>query len=238
MAANGASVNHRLLCPRRFASRVPEATGAEFAALVTHDLTEPLRRIELHVDLLVEAVTAARTQEAKALANEIRHDASAAKAMAEAACHVMSGDVRRLDADHVRSLAVEATDLPPGFQLRWKEPIPAVEMPVEFAYTIRNLVRNAIKHHDRPEGVVELSYTKPWFHVTDDGPGFDSLEIAKSKGLGLRLVEQLVGGQFVVTPAQPRGTRVSFAWPIDVGCREPVADDDGTQSVTHVPEPT
>ena len=101
---------------------------------------------------------------------------------------------------------------------------------------LRNLISNAIKHHDRPAGVVRLiveddgdSYV---YSVEDDGPGIDaecqalvfkpfrsaSGSMADGSGLGLALVKRLCeqcGASVALSSpvADGRGARFSLAWP-------------------------
>lgn len=103
---------------------------------------------------------------------------------------------------------------------------------------IRNLVGNAIKHHDRPSGQIIVAardcpaddhYVE--FSVADDGPGipanmhekafgmFQTLrprDEVEGSGMGLALVKKTVeseGGRAWIEAVEPRGTRVCFTWP-------------------------
>lgn len=97
--------------------------------------------------------------------------------------------------------------------------------PTAFDLVVRNLISNAINHHDRPEGQVELRArsegSKVIFEVQDDGPGipeahrdhifdpFQKLGTSGSSGLGLSFVRsgvQAWGGDVTVHDAKPRGT--------------------------------
>lgn len=203
--------------------------GSEFAALVLHDLTEPLRRLCLHAELLDEALVPVRLQEARILASSIERDAMGAIRMVEAACEVMLCEERPMDQRTLREIVVEARDLPNGFIVSWKDSMPDVESPNQFAYALRSLVRNAMKHHDQKSGSVTISYDAPWFQVTDDGPGF--ISDAQTGGLGLKLLGQLVhlvGGDMDIRRKVPSGTRVAFTWPVIGDCREHVPDAAGT----------
>jgi len=99
-----------------------------------------------------------------------------------------------------------------------------------------NLIENAVRHHDRPNGHIVVSGTRRGeiaeFVVEDDGPGipeefrervfgmFQTLrprEETESSGIGLSIVQRVVEahhGQVRIEPAPERGTRVVVEWPI------------------------
>ncbi len=99
---------------------------------------------------------------------------------------------------------------------------------------IRNLVNNALKHHDREQGKIDI---KTWqqddyLHVlvSDDGPGIDSHYFDKifmifqtlqprdkveSSGVGLAIVKKLVeshGGVIKLESELGKGSSFSFSW--------------------------
>jgi signal transduction histidine kinase len=108
--------------------------------------------------------------------------------------------------------------------------------PLRLALT--ELVRNAVDHHDRPPGRVQVAWAlhgdRVTFTVTDDGPGiardfrhriFDlgatlaPRDPRRHAGLGLCIVAHLLtalGQDYGIRPrAQPaRGTTVFMTWPV------------------------
>ena len=124
-----------------------------------------------------------------------------------------------------------ATDLP-VLQTR--------KVPLELV--LRNLINNAIKHHDKPEGVIAVS-ARPIadgyeFAVSDDGPGiplehqqrvfamFQTLkprDEVEGSGIGLALVKKAVesmGGVVSVESDGIRGCTFRFTWPPSAGIQE------------------
>ncbi|MHB8633731.1 MAG: sensor histidine kinase [Thermoplasmatota archaeon] len=124
--------------------------------------------------------------------------------------------------------------LPPGFHARVQPGMPVVGANrVQLGLVFQNLLDNAVKHHDRASGKVEVTATArgPWvdFLVTDDGPGTgpsvdfgtDSNGLSRRPppspfGLGLALVRRAVearGGFLEVVGGAERGMSVLFSWP-------------------------
>jgi len=99
----------------------------------------------------------------------------------------------------------------------------------------RNLIGNAIQHHDRDDGKIVVSAVdqggKFEFSVADDGPGIpkedhdriftmfhraSSSERAESTGIGLALVKKIVeihGGRVWLHSPGGRGATFRFTWP-------------------------
>jgi light-regulated signal transduction histidine kinase (bacteriophytochrome) len=98
-----------------------------------------------------------------------------------------------------------------------------------------NLIGNAVKHHDRATGRIEVSLvdraTSYEFAVKDDGPGiavqhhkrvfqmFQTLrprDEVEGVGMGLPLVKKIVtarGGNVTITSGDGRGAEFHFTWP-------------------------
>jgi len=107
------------------------------------------------------------------------------------------------------------------------------KVPLELVF--RNLISNAIKHHDKSQGTIEIS-ARPIadgfeFSVKDDGPGiplehqervFAMFQTLKPKdevegtGLGLALIKKTVesvGGQVTLESDGKHGCTFRFSWP-------------------------
>jgi signal transduction histidine kinase len=104
---------------------------------------------------------------------------------------------------------------------------------------LRNLINNAIKHHDKPQGVVVVSAKRVdnvmEFSVQDDGPGippqyhetvfklFQTLkrrDEVEGSGMGLaivrKLVEQQRGSVTVDSEGNGKGSKFCFRWPLSI----------------------
>jgi hypothetical protein len=113
-----------------------------------------------------------------------------------------------------------------------------VQVPLDMV--LRNLIENAVKHHDRDTGRIVVTASPGdsavRFAVADDGPGipkewqkavfeaFKRVERAdqpEGSGMGLALVKrtvEMVGGKIELAsdPATARGTRFEVTWPLKV----------------------
>ena len=100
---------------------------------------------------------------------------------------------------------------------------------------LRNLINNAIKHHDKPRGTISIAISaKPnslEFSVADDGPGippqhyerafamFQTLQPrdkVEGSGMGLAIVRKVIesfGGSIELSANHPRGALFRFSFP-------------------------
>ncbi len=132
---------------------------------------------------------------------------------------------------------IAALSLPESFSLNRRIEIGRVSaVRTEFEIILRNLVQNAVKHHDREAGLIEVRVAEEGdllvIEVTDDGPGvapeerskiFQPLYAGKSwddgggSGLGLAFVDRIAqrwSGSVRVQPAPgQRGARFRVTLP-------------------------
>ncbi|WP_175452505.1 sensor histidine kinase [Thiohalomonas denitrificans] len=127
-------------------------------------------------------------------------------------------------------------DVPPGFRIEIHEPLPSfTALPVHLEQIFRNLLVNALQHHDRDAARIDIrarSDRKWWYvDIMDDGPGipvsaresvfkiFNTLATGSeaSSGIGLALVRKLVrryGGEVELLENIPRGSVFRIRWPV------------------------
>jgi signal transduction histidine kinase len=140
-----------------------------------------------------------------------------------------------VDTDRLVRNAFELLAPPPEFVLLTVD-LPQMEAQrVPLETVIRNLVGNAIKHHNRPNGVIRASAEDQgeWFEfsIADDGPGiavgyherifelFQTLQprdLVEGSGMGLAIVKKTVesmGGVIRVESALGAGSIFRFTWP-------------------------
>lgn len=118
-----------------------------------------------------------------------------------------------------------------------QEPMVIRTNAVPLRQVMLNLINNAIKHHDKPNGVItitaNLKHERLLFEIEDDGPGIDPQyhkevfglfttlapkDKVEGSGLGLSLVQKLVerynGSISIESPSGARGCIFRCAWPV------------------------
>lgn len=130
---------------------------------------------------------------------------------------------------------------PPGFNIFFSPSLRDIQLQkLPLHQVLLNLISNAIKHHDKNTGRVEVRVTNRGhaeyeFTVSDDGPGiprklhkkafemFQTLQPrdkVEGSGMGLALVKKIVsniGGEITMDSEVGCGTKISFTWPVQSG---------------------
>ena len=213
----------------------------EFVYVASHDLRSPLRGIADLIDWVKEDMET--TPNAKVSQNLERVTARIQRLerlIADLLSYSRAGandsEILIFEAGELVRHVLELQPLRAGFEvvldiadLR----MTAAKTPLETV--LRNLIANAVKHHDRDEGVVTISARAKGefieFSVRDDGPGiptrvqdriFKLFQTAssterQSSGVGLAVSKRMIeahGGWIVVESADgSRGTTFRFFWP-------------------------
>ncbi len=215
----------------------------EFARVASHDLRAPLRAISnlaewLQEDLAEEVSVenqnnlALLRQRAQRLDNFVVGLLNYARAGRES---IQPQTVKPVE------LIEEVVDLlspPDSFKLSIAPDIPELHTQrLLLQQVLSNLIGNAIKYHDRPDGkvMVKAEDCGDWvtFSVIDDGPGIaeeyhdcifgvfqtlSSRDDVESTGIGLSIVKKIVeqqGGTISVRSTVGKGSSFSFTWPKD-----------------------
>lgn len=217
----------------------------DFAAIISHDLKAPMRALHYMTDDLEAALADNRLDDARTKLAWIRSQSRRMSSMLAALLDYSSigRKSRALEPVDTKALVNSiASSLPleDGFNIvvegDWPE-FETLKAPLDLV--LRNLADNAIKHHDRPDGVVTMSARDTpdalVITVSDDGPGiapehhqavflpFRTLiagDAAASAGIGmgLALVERTIqnmGGAIRLLPAPSgqRGATFEVIWP-------------------------
>lgn len=214
-----------------------------FAYVASHDLKAPLRGIDylakwLYNDL-IDNINAKSQRHLTLMRNRVQRMEALLDGLLQYSRigridnQVLSIDTRQLLNDIISLLA-----LPDTFTVNIAENLPNLntqQAPLEMV--LRNLINNAVKHHDQAHGCIDIDVIEKGqvveFRISDDGPGiapefhakifgiFQTLkprDEVEGSGMGLALVKKAVeyhGGNICIQsdPQQQRGTTFIFTWP-------------------------
>jgi signal transduction histidine kinase len=227
----------------------------DFAAIISHDLKAPMRALHYMTDDVEAALNGRDALTAATKIDEMRVQTRRLSSMLTGLLDYSSigrksEALERVDTHALVMAIVASIARPAGFQVRvvgdWPE---LVTLKAPFDLVVRNLLENAIKHHDREQGHVELTCHAGddalLIGVRDDGPGIDeahrdaiflpfrTLAVGSPKesdgvGLGLALVQRTVenvGGSLVLRPApagssgRERGAQFDLIWPRELSAK-------------------
>jgi signal transduction histidine kinase len=214
----------------------------QFAYVASHDLKSPLRAITNLANWIREDAAATLPSTSLAHLDKLRSRVARMERLLDdlltysrAGRHLHKPQLVDT-AELVRGIQF-FLELPPGFRVQIEHPMPQLfteRVPLETV--LRNLVNNAVKHHDRPrEGFVRVSAEEQgdWvqFSVLDNGPGiapqhhervfqiFQSLkprDQVEGSGMGLAVVKKTVesqGGRIELISDTGQGAIFRFTWP-------------------------
>ena len=224
---------------------------AEFNRIAAHDLIAPLRNVRnLHEWIRDDLEEAGLELDAETLENFESIDTllqRQAKMIEDLLAYSTPSTMQTSEPfDPVSrfSSVLELSNIPKGFRIVMPTQVPQLlANPTAFDIVLRNLISNAVKHHDRRAGFVEVRTEVGdrmcTFEVRDDGPGIPEASLEKvfepftrlksrdegaGSGLGLafikRRVEEWGGTVEAISKDGSRGTIFRF----DVPLAEPSAD--------------
>jgi len=219
----------------------------EFAYAASHDLQAPLRAIAhlanwIRDDVPLDVEPSVR-RNLDELGSKVGHMQELIEdLLAYSRVGRTPGHVTSVDVDAMVGEITELLTPPAGFVVACEGPLPTLtaEAP-PLHQVLRNLIANAIAHHDGETGRVEIKAVDrvdQWeFQVSDDGPGIPEHDIervfarfvrldarSEGSGMGLPLVKKIVergGGKVGVSSEPGKGSTFSFTWPKSPPIAEP-----------------
>jgi PAS domain S-box-containing protein len=225
-----------------------EYTNAEldqFAYIASHDLQAPLHGISNLADFLLEdlqdtipedsrndlLMLKSRTGRMKKLLKDLLEYARVGH---------QHPNFEELSIKEVVNDILILFEIPRTFTVHVPEELPVIRSPRTIMDLIfRNLIGNALKHHDRESGRIEITCVKVGrmfeLGVKDDGPGIDPAyheqifnvfntlkprDQVEGSGMGLAIVEKTVqhyGGTMSLDSEKGKGAHFKFTWPQKCG---------------------
>jgi len=214
----------------------------EFAHIVSHDLKAPLRAISNlseWIEMDLEGQLPPDNQDQLQL---LRTRAYRMAAMIDSLLdysRVGRAEVATETVEVAALLAevIDTLDPPPSFTIQIAPQMPTLYTKrLLLSQVFANLISNAIKHHDRPDGNLDISVREKGefyeFALRDDGPGiasenqdkiftiFQTLKQSNnaenSSGVGLSIVKKIVeteNGVIRLSSGIGKGTTFYFTWP-------------------------
>ena len=215
----------------------------DFAYVASHDLKAPLRVIDNASRWLEEDLGTDLNEEIRENLDLLRNRVLRMERLLDDLLEYSrigrrtgSDPVQHMSGDKLIQEALLLTNIPEGFTVEVGEGFSGIEltlMPLKQIFA--NLINNAIKHHDQPNGKITLSVKevqdKFSFSVKDDGPGIDPKFHAKvfkmfttlqprdrveGSGMGLAMIQKHLeyrGEEITLESAAGQGSTFTFTWP-------------------------
>ena len=213
-----------------------------FAYVASHDLKAPLRGIRNLVEWIAQDIQSTATEDSLDNLRLLRTRVERLESLLESLLTYsrVGRNIEAIEEVDSGKLVNDINDYlapPEGFSIICSGQMPCLSTPkAPLEQVIRNLINNAIKHHDLAEGQVVISaieldeYIE--FRVEDDGPGiptefharifkmFQTLkprDQVEGSGMGLAIVKKAVegfkGSIRVESNPPSRGSIFIFTWP-------------------------
>ncbi|QUJ77332.1 PAS-domain containing protein [Sulfitobacter albidus] len=225
----------------------------EFAAIAAHDLRAPLSRQSMMLELIAEILAEDGRDlpaEAQKYWSLVEEGSTRMKQLVEdlleyAQIETDASALETFCAATAMQECLALLTIPDGFDVRLPPEAPMLRgSATAFKAVLRNLISNAIKHHDAPIGRIDVTCTvtarTACIRVQDDGPGvpdrfkkkifepFQRLSKNTSgSGLGLAYIRKTVenwGGTARIDDAEGHGSVFSITAPLATANVIPLAE--------------
>jgi signal transduction histidine kinase len=213
----------------------------DFASIVAHDLKAPLRGVAtistwLQTDYANKLDEKGREWLAQMNQRVVRMDRMIEEILEYSRLGRSEKKHEPVALAKLVLLVVQDLAPPPHVRIRVAPGLPVVQgEPVRLRQVFQNLIGNAIKYVNKPEGDIRVDWADvdaSWeFSVTDNGPGIEEKHFERifkmfqtlapkdrtnSTGVGLALVKRIVehaGGRVWVKSRVGEGSTFHFTWP-------------------------
>ncbi|MEM9359279.1 MAG: HAMP domain-containing sensor histidine kinase [Pseudomonadota bacterium] len=220
----------------------------EFTRIITHDLKAPMRALRYFADDLEYALGGTETTEAREHLGKLKAQSQRMSLMVSSLLNYTqlentSDEIEDLDTGALVDEIIASLPLPYDFVIEklgdWPR-IATLRAPLDLI--LRNLLQNAIQHHDEAVGCIQIGCTEGAHElkiaVSDNGPGiparyreavfnpFTTLaqDAPQHSGMGLTLVKRAadkIGAKLKLLENndQKRGTTFELYWPITIAAK-------------------
>lgn len=214
----------------------------QFAYVASHDLKAPLRGIDNLARWIEEDLGAALSGETRDNMRLLRGRIRRLERLLDdllgfSRAGRQLGEIEAFDPKRLPETLLALIPPAPGFHIEVEGDLGSfATYRGQLEQVLANLVGNAVKHHDRPQGEVRIRIDdgseRVSVQVVDDGPGieprfharvfemFQTLrprDQVEGSGMGLSIVRKMVeshGGKIELDSEPPRrGVRMRFTWP-------------------------
>ena len=213
----------------------------QFVSISSHDLRAPMRGIRALVDFIVKDDGNKISDESLELFEALDDRVTRLQAILDGLLQYgragrEQAEVTFVDTAELCASILLMANLPEDFEIEIAPDLPELRTSrVALETVLRNLISNAVNHHDSDKGAVRITGQdlgdEVQFTVADDGPGippefhervFEAFRTLNPKaessntGLGLPIAQRMVeaaGGQiWVESSGNQRGTELHFTW--------------------------
>lgn len=231
--------NSLMLTQQRLQERNAELD--RFVYIASHDLKAPLRAIanlsEWIEEDLGEKIPAENQEQLQLMRERVkRMDALIDGLLRYSRVGRQELEIETVDVAQLLAETIDSLSPPASFQIEIIPPMPILPTKcLLLSQVFANLISNAIKHHDRSNGRIEITTEdlgdRYRFSIADDGPGippgddqerifeiFQTLQpssYTENTGIGLALVKKIVegeGGKIWLDRDFAPGCRFCFTW--------------------------
>ncbi len=223
----------------------------QFAYVTSHDLKAPLRAIANLATWIEEDLGSSlppeNAEQFDLLKNRVHRMEGLINGLLEySRIGRIQQSYERIDVKELLDDILDSLSPPSAFTVEIEPDMPILHSrKLLLTQVFSNLISNAIKHHDRADGLVQISVRERGecyeFCIADDGPGIDptyhqkiftifqtlqSRDDLESTGIGLSIVQKVVraeGGEIMLTSQVGEGSKFRFTWPKSPPNRNPAA---------------